>query len=343
MTQLDETDPMGGSAGFLRLIRDGAAAGLTCVATTDRALPGSRLAAAAQRRLVLPLPDVADYAVAGLRPGAVPAHRPPGRALLADDGAECQLALPLPIVPSPGVSTSPPGGGGPLRIVELPPDPALESLLGGPTGGHRRDGGGLPVVLGPGGDEGHPLELDLASTGGLLVVGPPGSGRTSALRALAGQLRERGAPLLRLAPGGTAAGGHGTAVTGGDAALDPRDTAGIAAWLAAAAPATAVVVDDDVGSAHDWPGLAALPAGGGGRGPVLLAAGAAADLAGHYQGPLATFRRARQGLLLVAGPGDADLLGIRLPRTPLPVRPGSGWLAGPHGLQRVQIARQPPP
>jgi S-DNA-T family DNA segregation ATPase FtsK/SpoIIIE len=200
------------------------------------------------------------------------------------------------------------------------------------------------VVLGPGGDEGHPLVLDLASTGGLLVVGPPGSGRSSALCAFAGQLRELGAHLLRLAPGGTpacdGAGSHAT--------LDPRDTAGIAAWLTAAGPGTAVVVADDVGSGQDWPGLAALPAGGGGRGPVLLAAGTAADLAGHYQGPLAGLRRARQGLLLVPGPGDADLLGLRLPRTPLPVRPGSGWLAGPHGLQRVQIARahhaeRPPP
>jgi S-DNA-T family DNA segregation ATPase FtsK/SpoIIIE len=336
LTQLDETDPSGGSAAFLRLIRDGAAAGLTCVATTDRALPGSRLAAAAQRRLVLPLPDLADYAVAGLRPGAVPAHRPPGRALLADDAAECQLALPLPIVPGPGGSTSSPGGRGPLRIVELPPDPVLERYLGGVSVSHRRNGGRLPVVLGPGGDEGHPVVLDLASTGGLLVVGPPGSGRSSVLGALSGQLRELGAPLLRLSPGGTPADEFG-----GDTALDPRDTAGIAAWLAAAGPGTAVVVADDVGSAQEWPGLAALPAGGG-RGPVLLVAGAAADLAGHYQGPLAALRRTRQGLLLVPGPVDADLLGIRLPRTPLPVRPGSGWLAGPHGLQRVQVARRPP-
>jgi S-DNA-T family DNA segregation ATPase FtsK/SpoIIIE len=191
------------------------------------------------------------------------------------------------------------------------------------------------VVLGPGGDEGHSVVLDLASTGGLLVVGPPGSGRSSALRALTGQLRKLGVPLLRVAPGGTPADDG----AGGDATLDPRDTAGIAAWLAAAGPGTAVVADD-VGSAQEWPGLAALPPGGGGRGPVLLAAGAAADLAGHYQGPLAALRRTRQGLLLVPGPGDADLLGIRLPRTPLPVRPGSGWLAGPHGLQRVQIARR---
>jgi S-DNA-T family DNA segregation ATPase FtsK/SpoIIIE len=191
--------------------------------------------------------------------------------------------------------------------------------------------GSLPVVLGPGGDEGHRLVLDLASTGGLLVVGPPGSGRSTALRALGDQLHGQGVPVLRLVPGGRVA-GPGTV-------LDGRDAAGITAWLAEAGPGTALVVADDVGAAQDWPGLAALPVGGSGRAPALLASGCAADLAGHYQGALAALRRARQALLLCPGPGEADLLGIRLPRTPLPVRPGSGWLAWPGGLQRVQVAR----
>jgi S-DNA-T family DNA segregation ATPase FtsK/SpoIIIE len=197
------------------------------------------------------------------------------------------------------------------------------------------DAGSLPVVLGPGGDEGLPLVLDLGSAGGLLVVGPPGSGRSSTLRALTDQLRELGASVISLAPRGRP--------TGPDPVLDPRDTAGITSWLAGTGPRTAVVVADDVGAAQDWAALAALPGRTGGRGPVLLASGGAADLAGHYQGPVAALRRARQGLLLSPGPLDADLLGIRLPRTPLPVRPGSGWLAGPRGLQRVQIARRRAP
>ena len=69
----------------------------------------------------------------------------------------------------------------------------------------------------------------------------------------------------------------------------------------------------------------------------------AADLTGHYQGRVAALRRSRHGLLLCPGPAEADLLGIRLPRTPLPVRPGSGWLAGTGGLQRVQVARRQAP
>ena len=63
------------------------------------------------------------------------------------------------------------------------------------------------------------------------------------------------------------------------------------------------------------------------------------QLSGHYQGPIAALRRGRSGLLLCPGAGDADLMGIRLPRTPLPVRPGSGWLVTGAGLERVQVAR----
>src|SRR3712207_6936225 len=77
--------------------RDGGAVGVTCVLTTDRAVPGGRLAGAASHRLVLPLPDRADYAVAGVALSSVPAIRPPGRALVGEEAAECQLVLPLPI------------------------------------------------------------------------------------------------------------------------------------------------------------------------------------------------------------------------------------------------------
>jgi S-DNA-T family DNA segregation ATPase FtsK/SpoIIIE len=72
----------------------------------------------------------------------------------------------------------------------------------------------------------------------------------------------------------------------------------------------------------------------------LLVAGTAADLTGHYQGPVAALRRGRCGLLLCAGPAEADVLGVRLPRTPVPVRPGSGWLVADGRLARVQVARR---
>jgi DNA segregation ATPase FtsK/SpoIIIE, S-DNA-T family len=125
--------------------------------------------------------------------------------------------------------------------------------------------------------------------------------------------------------------------------VEPDDEAGARSWLAGLAGRPGVVVADDVGTPAEWTALAALPAGGGRTGIALVAAAGPGQLAGHYQGPIAALRRARSGLLLCPGPGDADLLGVRLPRTPLPVRPGSGWLVTGGVMERVQVARRRPP
>jgi S-DNA-T family DNA segregation ATPase FtsK/SpoIIIE len=76
---------------------------------------------------------------------------------------------------------------------------------------------------------------------------------------------------------------------------------------------------------------------------LLVAASTAGQLSAHYQGPVAALRRSRSGLLLCPGPGDADLLGIRLPRTPVPTRPGSGWWVDGGVARRVQVARRRAP
>nr|WP_246324061.1 FtsK/SpoIIIE domain-containing protein [Petropleomorpha daqingensis] len=307
-TQLDEADPGGGSATLLRLVRDGAAVGLTCVLTADRAVPGGRLAAVADHRLVLPLPDRADYAVAGIPARAVPEFRPPGRALLGEAAVECQLALPRPLPPWPERSATTA-----LRIVELAPDPELPL-----PAADARPCGRLPELpVGPGGDDGHALSVDLQRTGGLLVVGPPGSGRSDALHAFAQHLRAAGVDVLPV---------DGPAVD-------------LARWQTELGGRPGAVLLDDVGALADPPILSAPSAAGTGT-PVVLAAGSAADVARLYQGPVAALRRNRTVLLLTPAPGDGDLLGIRLPRTPVPIRPGSGWLVSGGQVRRVQVARR---
>jgi S-DNA-T family DNA segregation ATPase FtsK/SpoIIIE len=328
-TLLDEADPARGSAQFLRLLRDGAAVGLTCVLTADRAVPGGRLAALAQQRLVLPLPDRADYAVAGVPARAVPGQRPPGRALLGEDALECQLAFPRPLAPRtlPGQPAHPP-----LRIPELPSAPVFE--IGPEQHCAVPAEGGLLLPVGPGGDDGAPLVVDLIRTGGLLVSGPPGSGRTTALDAFARHFAAAGSPVLRV-------GGPTLESEGRDIAwLDPLDEAGVTAWLDELGGRPGVVLADDLGGPTECPALGRLPALGGRSGIALIAAAAPTQLSGYYTGPIAALRRGRAGLLLCPGPGDADLLGIRLPRTPLPVRPGSGWLVTGPSVHRVQVARR---
>jgi len=336
-TLLDESDPGRGSANLLRLLRDGAAAGLTCVATADRAVPGGRLAAVARHRLVLPLPDRADYAVAGIPPRNVPGHRPPGRALVGEDAWECQIALPRPIAAAPAAGAR---LQAPMRIAELPADPRLPLPASGSTAAPSA-GGSLLLPVGPGGDEGTPLGADLLRTGGLLITGPPGSGRSAALTAFAQHVHSVGAAVLVVGrPSWEADGAIGPLPD--HHCVDPADEAGTTAWLESLAGRRGVVFADDVGSPADIPALTRLTAVGRSSGVALVAAAHAGQLSAHYQGAVAALRRSRAGLLLCPGPGDADVLGVRLPRTPVPHRPGSGWLVTGATLQRVQVARREP-
>ncbi|MCZ2829691.1 FtsK/SpoIIIE domain-containing protein [Modestobacter sp. VKM Ac-2986] len=316
--QLEEADPAAGAGGLLRLVREGAAVGLTVVLTAERAVPGSRLAAAVRSRLVLPLPDRADYAVAGVAARAVPGHRPPGRALLGEDAVECQLALPrLPLQPRSGPAAPVPA----VRVVQLPADPELP--LPAAT---ADDPAGLTLLLGPGGDDGTPVELDVSRTGGLLVVGPPGSGRSATLRALGRHLRALGVPVAELV--------HPPASSQDE--LSRTDAAGLRAWVAAQDGRRAVVLADDL---TGLPDEVADVLGAAGNRLLVLATGTAAELAASFRGPVAGLRRSRTALLLRPAPGDAELLGLRVPRTPLPSRPGSGWLVDARGATRVQVAR----
>jgi len=331
VAQLDEADPATGGAALLRLVRDGAAVGVTVVLTAERAVPGSRVAAAVRRRLVLPLPDRADYAVAGVPPRSVPGHRPPGRALVGEDAVECQLALPRAPVGPQQDHPDPVA----VRVVVLPPDPQL--LLPGPL--PARDGLWLPV--GPGGDDGTAVGVDLRRTGGLLVLGPPGSGRSSALAAFARHCAATGAGVVQLTarpPGPPAA------VSDPDR-LDRADAAGLRRWLAEhAGRHPAVVVVDDLPTLPEAVGdvLGDVLAGAG-DGPLVLASGTAAEVAGSFRGPAVALRRSRTVLLLQPTAGDAELLGLRTPRTPAPPRPGAGWLLTPARTTRVQVARRRTP
>ncbi|WP_113783227.1 FtsK/SpoIIIE domain-containing protein [Geodermatophilus sp. TF02-6] len=328
MTQLDEADPTRGSAALLRLVRDGGAAGLTCLLTADRAVPGGRLANAVGTRLVLPLPDRADYAVAGIPARAVPDHRPPGRALLGEEALECQLALPRPPAARPWPAT--PGSARPLCIPELPADPVLP-LPPAPTTDRTPR---LP--LGPGGDDGGVLTVDLWRTGGLLVAGPPSSGRSTVLEGCARHLAAAGVAVLRVGRSGPGAVDDGPAQRW----LADGDLDGWRAWVASLAGSPGVVVVDDSVVVADSAVVAAMSAADAGDGLAVVVAGTAAELSTAYRGPVPALRRRRSGLLLCPYPGDADLLGIRLPHTPLPQRPGSGWLVTAGVPQRVQVARR---
>lgn len=320
---------------LLRLIREGAAAGIRVVVTSDRGGLGVRLSGLIARRVVLPLADRSDYALAGIPARAVPAHLPPGRGLLPDTALECQLAV-VSEDPSGAAQTAAldaiaattrgPERHPPLRIAELPATVALDRL---PAPDRP-----MWTVLGRGGDEAEPIMLDLDALGsGLLVAGPARSGKSTALLVLAHGLLHTGTPVV--------------AVTGRRSVL--RSLAGVRALLgpaddealrAATADPPAVVLADDIESLVDAPVdriLAELVRDD--RGVTVIGAGRSDDLAGQFRGLGVDLRRRRTGLLLTPGPLDGELLGVRIPRGLTEHLPGRGYLVEHGSLTRVQVAR----
>jgi S-DNA-T family DNA segregation ATPase FtsK/SpoIIIE len=196
----------------------------------------------------------------------------------------------------------------------------------------------LLLPVGPGGDDGATLSVDLMRTGGLLVAGPPGSGRTAALDAFAAHLRSAGVSVLRV--GRNTAAQEGARVA--EDRLDPADGGGLDTWISALGSRPGVVVVDDLGFPAEAPVIDRLGTTETTGSVLLVAATTPSGLSAHFQGPIAALRRSRSCLLLCPGHGDADLMGVRLPRTPVAVRPGSGWLITAGVPERIQVARRRP-
>lgn len=78
----------------LHIAREAHSTRCTVVIAGDRSALSPRLASTAQSVYVLRLSDRADYGLVGIPRSAVPVQMAPGRALLAPDGHQVQLALP---------------------------------------------------------------------------------------------------------------------------------------------------------------------------------------------------------------------------------------------------------
>ncbi|MFL6140039.1 MAG: FtsK/SpoIIIE domain-containing protein [Frankiaceae bacterium] len=221
------------------LLRTGPGAGLRAVISADRSGLVGRLPALIADRLLLRLPDAADYALAGASGRHAPAAMPGGRAVRvgADGTHDAQVAL-LADDRSGGAGQGTGQGaalaalahalaercGGrprlhrPLRVDALPPRvscrEALSTAALGATatlgamaalGAAEADGAppgsALWALVGVGGDELGPVGVDLAADGpGFLVAGAAGTGRSTALLTMAAHLHEHGRTLAVVAP-----------------------------------------------------------------------------------------------------------------------------------------------
>ena len=186
---LDALDHGRAVAMLTDLLRGGAASGVRVLLTGDRALLAGAVTGLVEQKVVLRLADARDALLAGVRQ---PAAVVPGRGVHLPSGAAVQLAAARPhdlrhagtsarsahprCRPAPRHPTLPRR----LRLQDVPSDDRPDRLIIG------LDAEGGPAWVDPGGS--------------LLITGPAGSGRTSALRAIAQRATAHGRRVLHIGP-----------------------------------------------------------------------------------------------------------------------------------------------
>lgn len=338
-----------------RIFREGSAVGLKVVMTADRSGLSGHVSSAFADRMVMRFADPNDYSTAGLQAREVPKNMPPGRALcITDTGVdETQIAL---LAEDPGGQAQVralreiaeetrnrygriPVSRRPLRVDALPSRiTANEALALDPD--HVAPSP-LWALLAVGGDELHPIGIDLEENGpGFVIAGPPKSGRSTTLLCAAESLLKAGTPLVivtpRRSPLRDLEGREGVlGVLGADSSgydleeiqeqLDGRPY---------------VVVADDAELLYDGPldeALEGVIRKGADGGVGLIAAGTTDTLSGQYRGFAVEARKSRNGLLLTPqSPADGELFGIRLPANSGGGQAGSGLFVSGGSFMPVQ-------
>ena len=307
-----------------RLVREGGSVGFRVVAAGGRGALTSRAASSIADRVVLRLPDPTDYALAGIAPRDAPAAMPPGRGLVLPGGLEVQLARPTPRAARPPTAGRPAdisavrgksqvGGAGLVRLRALPTRARLDdTLVDGKT---AADGAGW-VLVGVGGDEAGAVGVDLVAAGpAMLVAGPTGSGRSTALVAMVRWMVQRGRPVAVVAHQRSPL--HALVPERGGCVLVPTDDDRTLREMAATQDGLTVLVDDveAVADTVVERALQELVRPGAAASASVVVSGTTSELAATYRGLAVDVRRSRTGLLLgPPRPADGDLLGVRLPQ-----------------------------
>ncbi len=174
----------------------------------------------------------------------------------------------------------------------------------------------------------------------MVVAGPPRSGRSTALLTMVSSLLRSQTPVLVVTPRRSPLRAlEGTAgvlgVLGPD--LTPDDVTALTSGL----DRYVVAVDDAELLSDSLASMALEEIIVSGRDAEhgLILAGSTDDLGRIYSGFVRTALKSRCGLFTaVAGPGDGDLFGLRLPRGAGPGPLGRGLLIRPGTMAPVQVA-----
>lgn len=313
---------------FARVWSDGPAVGVRVAASIGRAADLSPdLAASAGVVLVHATSDASDGLRFGLKQPV--AHLVPGRALRADDGLEVHVARPatgdLAAAAKALAAATAPAAVGPARVGSLPQRLSLDDL----PGRARVEDRSIDVRFAISDLTLEPAGLTLHDGEHALVLGPPRTGRTSALAAIGAVARTAGVEVVVVAdrPGELSA------------LLDLQPLSADLLDDCAEAGTRRLLLVDDADRVRDPSGLlAGLASCGGGR--VHLVASTTADrLRSPYGHWLHELRSCRTGLLFRPGPLDADLLGANVSaRLTLAPVPGRGLIVADGTVTVVQVA-----
>jgi S-DNA-T family DNA segregation ATPase FtsK/SpoIIIE len=326
------------------LLREGAAAGIHVIASSERALMGGRIAALNDNKLLLRMNDVGDYVMHGIERQRVPSAMAPGRGFRTEGGSEIQVAM-LPAGPSGQEQAEAlrqigaeaarrdqgvPAAARPFRIETLPSAVSFKEAYARTAPGDRRP---MVGMVGLGGDNVAPVWVDFSGVAASYVIaGPPGSGRSTALASLAVSLLRGGTGVVALAPRESPLRGlegrRGAAVI---TSLTPTEQDLMAALEAVGRGGPAVVLVDDADLLAMTPAdnlLRDIASSGRDRSLGLVCAGPAEALVSPLSSWIGQVRRSRKGLLLSPQSiGEGDILGLRLPHNVIRVNrvPGRGF------------------
>lgn len=312
------------------VIREAGTARIAVALAGGRELLVDRTSASGRVRVLLRPADPADAALAGVPSGALPREMPPGRCLAIGTGHGDVVAGQ---VPRPGPLPSP------APAVLAPVPLALPARVErAPAVAHSLTWPCLPLGVGLAGSMACQVSVDLSASSLLVVAGPAGSGRTTALRTLADGALAAGATVVLLHDGDL------------PPAWAPHRERGLRSMTTAAAHATlldtasgdggrpplVLVVDDVDRAGPDAEEIAVAVAAAG---AAVVAATTTSWLAGSFRGLAAEVRRRGNGLLLRPGRHDGrDILGVAIPGQESRL-PGRGVLVRGGTATRVQVAR----
>jgi S-DNA-T family DNA segregation ATPase FtsK/SpoIIIE len=335
---------------LLRLVRDGGSVGLRVLLTGGPGVLLGRTGSLFAQRLLLHLDDPTAAVMAGLTPAARPPHQPAGRALLAGEGTEVQLAW-LGAGPQQTAALHRAGAVSagdaarldpsllPLRVDELPCEVGLSALA---PPGAGADG----VLVGLGGDDLVPLTLRPDRDGRRwLVAGRSRSGKSTALATLTQSLLDAGTPVAVVAdrPGPLDwLRDHAHMVCW----ARPHEPADVASLVAARqSHAGLAVIVDDADQTLDSPAdpvlreIARLVERDAG---LVVCSATASTVMTQYRGVAVEVARHQTGVLLgPSGPADGDLFGAKVARARDRI-PGRGLLIARGSTTPVQVARIEP-